>query len=353
MASSTRTLRHRLGRWRRSTDSRSSRSIDRYLPEDVRAILEERFWHTVEEKSTLEAFSGDRTIASARRTRIRRSSAITGSFTPVTSPPARSSSPTSSTAGSSPRGRSTAGSSSRLSAVLIAYIHDVGMNDPTREGRRVHAIYAAQMPFSGAMDDVLARLWESGGPVVSRIGSVGAVDPFRVPDDVVLRELAALALAHSKSMVPATLHADFSRLRSVLQQGQIRPRRAVLHNPAATHRGDDAAPSQLTDRGTRRLLQRNREARSDGAGHLRRRGGRDRDDRSATRVAMVSVAAADCFLIGSSPFLVAGRFSHTRPLLGDRRFAAVRKLSSFVIRWSLAICLSLRRPPIHVTRVSK
>ena len=139
----------------------------------------------------------------------------------MTSLPARSSSPTSSTAVSSPPRPSTAGSSSLALAVLIAYIHDVGMNDPTREGRRAHAIYAAQMPFSGAMDDVLARLWESGGPVVSRICSVGAVDPFRVPDDVVLRELASLALAHSKSMVPATLHADFSRFRSVLQQAVL------------------------------------------------------------------------------------------------------------------------------------
>jgi hypothetical protein len=33
----------------------AARSIDRYLPEDARAILEERFWQTVEEKSTLEA----------------------------------------------------------------------------------------------------------------------------------------------------------------------------------------------------------------------------------------------------------------------------------------------------------
>jgi hypothetical protein len=98
----------------------------------------------------------------------------------------------------------------------MAYIHDVGMNDPTREGRRVHPIYAAQLPFSGAMDDVLARLSEAGGPVVSRVGSVGAVAPFAVAGDVVLRELAALALAHSKSMVPATLHGDLVRLRRAL-----------------------------------------------------------------------------------------------------------------------------------------
>ena len=78
-----------------TTERLSSRSLDRYLPEDVRAILEERFWRTVEEKSTLEAFSGDETIASAAGRALRRSSAITGSSTPVTSQPGRSSSPTS------------------------------------------------------------------------------------------------------------------------------------------------------------------------------------------------------------------------------------------------------------------
>jgi hypothetical protein len=63
-----------------TTDRISSRSIDHYIPDDVRAILEERFWHTVEENSTLEA-------------------------------PAPSSLPTSRTAVSCRRGQTTAGSS--------------------------------------------------------------------------------------------------------------------------------------------------------------------------------------------------------------------------------------------------
>jgi hypothetical protein len=46
-------------------DRLASRSMDRYLPEDVRTTLEERFWHTVEERSTVEAFSRDRTILGA------------------------------------------------------------------------------------------------------------------------------------------------------------------------------------------------------------------------------------------------------------------------------------------------
>ena len=52
VASTTRDAmrRRRLGRMAASTDTRSF-GLDRYLPEDVRTILEERFWHAVEEKS--------------------------------------------------------------------------------------------------------------------------------------------------------------------------------------------------------------------------------------------------------------------------------------------------------------
>ena len=148
--------------------SLAARSMDRYLSEDVRTILEERFWHTVEEKSTVEVFSGDRTILGALDTHpalfadhgvvhardvaagtLELADIVDGRLLPARPVDRRE--------------------FVTALAVLIAYIHDVGMNDPTPDGRRAHAIYAAQMPFTGAMDDVLARLWESGGPVVSRI----------------------------------------------------------------------------------------------------------------------------------------------------------------------------------------
>ena len=198
------------------TDELPSRSIDRYLPDDVRAILEERFWQRVEENSTLEAFSRDETVLS--------SDAHPALFSDHGIVHARDvAAGTLELADVLEGGLLPARPLDRREfvaalAVLIAYIHDVGMNDPTREGRRVHPIYAAQVPFSGAIDDVLARLWEDAGPVVSRIGLVGDAAPFRVPGDVVLRELTALSLVHSKSMVPATLHGDFARLRRALQR---------------------------------------------------------------------------------------------------------------------------------------
>ena len=64
------------------TDQLSSRSIDSCIPEDVRTILEERFWHTVEENSTWRR--SPLTEPWCRRPRsIRPASAITGSFTRV------------------------------------------------------------------------------------------------------------------------------------------------------------------------------------------------------------------------------------------------------------------------------
>lgn len=198
------------------TDGRPSAALDAYIPEDVRAILEERFWQPVQEISTLEAVSGDETLASApdRHPALFADHGIVHArdVTAGTLQLAGIANGQLLPARPADRQEFVAGL-----AVLLAYIHDSGMNDPTPEGRKIHAHYAAHIPFSGDMDDVLSRLWESNGPVVRRVRSVNAVEPFRVPEDVVLRELIALAVGHSKSTVPADLHGDFRGLRRVLQ----------------------------------------------------------------------------------------------------------------------------------------
>jgi hypothetical protein len=92
------------------------------------------------------------------------------------------------------------------------------MHDPTPEGRRIHALHAAQIPFNGAMDDVIDQLLACGGPVVDRLGAVNAVAPFHVANEVVLRELTSLAVGHSKSTVPSALYADYAGFRRALQR---------------------------------------------------------------------------------------------------------------------------------------
>ena len=133
-------------------------SIERCLSRDLRSILEERFWRPVEEHSTLEAVSGDGWVMSepglhpalysdhgivhARDVAdgvVDLADTAAGRLLPLR-----------------PDDRQ---EFVLALAVLLAYIHDAGMHDPTPEGRRVHALHAAQIPFSGAMDDVIDQLW--------------------------------------------------------------------------------------------------------------------------------------------------------------------------------------------------
>jgi hypothetical protein len=219
-------------------------SIDGHLPAKVRSVLEERFWHRVEEGSTLEALSADddallsapdahpalfadhgvvhaRDIAAGA---VDLASTVEGVLLPRR-PPDRHDFVVS-------------------LAVLLAYLHDVGMHDPTPDGRRIHAIYAAHVPFSGEMDDVIDQLSNDDGPVVRRIAEVDAVAPFAVSTKVVLRELVALAVAHSKSTVPAALLGDLAALRALMRHvvlADLEHHRTAPATPAS----DDELPAVL------------------------------------------------------------------------------------------------------------
>jgi hypothetical protein len=195
----------------------TSASIDRCLSQDLRSIIEERFWRQVEEVSTLERLSGDGWVMSGPGlhpalfsdhgiVHARDVAAGVVELAKIANGPLLPSRPPD-------RQEFVLGL-----AILLAYIHDAGMHDPTPEGRRIHALHAAQIPFGGAMDDVIDALCASSGPVVSRIREVSAEAPFVVPDYVVMRELTALAVGHSKSTVPAALYADFAAFRKVLQR---------------------------------------------------------------------------------------------------------------------------------------
>jgi hypothetical protein len=117
----------------------------------------------------------------------------------------------------------------------MTYVHDAGMYDPTPTGRRIHALYGAHLPFSGAMDDVIDRLEADAGPVVRRIATVDAAAPFGIASGNVLRELISLAVAHSKSAVPAPLLADVAALKQLM--------RHVVFTDLDEHRAARAMPA--------------------------------------------------------------------------------------------------------------
>jgi hypothetical protein len=216
-------------------------AIDRHLAAELRSVLEERFWRPMVEGSTLEALRDDHALgrgsyghpalfADHGIVHVRDVAAgvvdlaatVDGILLPRRP---------------SDRREFVVGL-----AVIIAYVHDVGMYDPTPTGRRIHALYGAHFPFSGAMDDVIHRLRADAGPVVRRIAAVDAAAPFGVACDVVLRELISLAVAHSKSAVPAALFADVTALKKLM--------RHIILRDLDQHRGAEAMPAPhdaLTD----------------------------------------------------------------------------------------------------------
>ena len=120
-------------------------------------------------------------------------------------------------------------------AVLITYLHDIGMDDQTRAGRRLHALRAAHVAFGHDLDGVVDGLLSSRGPVARRLGEVQAEAPFSCAIDVVLRELLSLSFAHSKSLAPAPMLEDPVLLRRLAQR--------IVLTDLETHRASGVLPS--------------------------------------------------------------------------------------------------------------
>jgi hypothetical protein len=206
--------------------------LDRYLPRPVRAFLEDRFWRPIEAQATLEvlqddaafladpgrhpAIFADHGVVHVRDVSIglvRLLDTINGVLLP----------------------RRPAHRQEFVQAlgVALVYLHDIGMVDMTREGRRVHALFAAHASFGPEMTPLVEALL-APGPVRARLDEVAANSPFATSVEVVVRELLSLSLAHSKSAVPAAVLNDRDALRRLLQR--------VIFTSMADHRAGTGLP---------------------------------------------------------------------------------------------------------------
>jgi hypothetical protein len=190
--------------------------LDDCLPRHVRQYLEERFWRPIEAQSTLEVLSEDASfladpgrhpaifadhgvvhVRDVAIGLIRLLDTINGVLLPWR--PA-------------PRLRFV-----RTLGVATTYLHDIGMVDMTRSGRRVHALFAAHAAFGPDVNPLVDQLL-AAGPVRDRLDEVAAVAPFATPLETVVRELLSTSVAHSKSVVPAAVLDDRVALRRLLQR---------------------------------------------------------------------------------------------------------------------------------------
>jgi len=103
--------------------------------------------------------------------------------------------------------------------VMLAYIHDIGMRDFSAFGRAMHPEFAAQAVFSPAFDEIVDLIWtDNYGNMGWALTNLHKREVLQQEPKLVLRELLAMAVGHSKSKVPIEVLNDPAKLRSVMMQ---------------------------------------------------------------------------------------------------------------------------------------
>jgi hypothetical protein len=129
--------------------------------------------------------------------------------------------------------------------VLIAYLHDIGMRDFTPFARRMHPELASQFIFSTDFDAIVNEIWSQNyGNLAWRLLTLSRTRELVEPPEIVLRELMALCVCHSKSKVPAALLNQPAQLRSTLQRSvgtELRVLYDLQKNNASPQAGDSSS----------------------------------------------------------------------------------------------------------------
>jgi hypothetical protein len=100
--------------------------------------------------------------------------------------------------------------------VLLAFVHDIGMIDPSPAGRAVHPEVAAREVMGPGFDAIMDGLWTSDPVGLAR--RVCAAFPDEASARAAFREMIAMALGHSKRKVPVDLLNDPARLQALMRE---------------------------------------------------------------------------------------------------------------------------------------
>lgn len=103
--------------------------------------------------------------------------------------------------------------------VLLALLHDIGMKEFTPFARAMHPELASQLIFSPEFDGIVDEIWsENYGNLAWRLLNLARTQDLEQPPEMVLRELMAMCVCHSKSKVPSILLSQPAELRGVMQR---------------------------------------------------------------------------------------------------------------------------------------
>ncbi len=216
------------------------------LPSEALALIEQRYWLPIKVGALAENFVGDPDLASnahahpalfadhglthvrdIAKTAVELASRNDGILIPARSPQ---------------RAKAV-----RQIAVGLTYLHDIGMGAPTIAARRVHPQFAAQLALGVEFTDLIDRIWEHDPGLRARLDHVRSEVGVPVDGRVLLREVLAMSLCHSKSAVPATVLSDREQLRACLQRAAFTPLTSQQSAPLTVLAGRPWNPDRLSE----------------------------------------------------------------------------------------------------------
>ena len=221
--------------------------LDRYLPEKIRAEIEQRYYARVSAQSCLEALAQDeaflhdptrhvaffadhgvvhvRDIAQQVLTVLERLHGVL-----------------------IPHRETFRLDWMRGYGVMLTYLHDIGMCDMSPYGRAMHPEFAAQAVFAPDFETVLATLWEENcGNLAWRLLNLASQGLLAVDPRLALRELLAMAMCHSKRKAPMEILNDPQRLRRMMQRS-VSTDLHVLHRIQQVEKATDDLGQAQEDR---------------------------------------------------------------------------------------------------------
>ncbi|MCY6490319.1 cyclic nucleotide-binding domain-containing protein [Leptolyngbya sp. GGD] len=103
--------------------------------------------------------------------------------------------------------------------VMLAYLHDIGMRDFSAFGRAMHPEFAAQLVYTEEFDPLIDQLWqENSGNIAWRLMNLARGEVLQQNPQLVLREMLALSIGHSKSKISIATLNDPQILRATMQE---------------------------------------------------------------------------------------------------------------------------------------
>lgn len=103
-------------------------------------------------------------------------------------------------------------------AILIAYLHEIGMTDAIVQGHDMHSEYSAQATYADLFDDNLTKIWEDNcGNIPWRLAKLSYQGVLHQPPKTILREMCALTCAHTTKCISTDILSQPESLRREIQ----------------------------------------------------------------------------------------------------------------------------------------